>query len=317
MLSAIYILLAASAVLCAPMASLDAKTFLQNGKEAQTLNAEFQTLKSADSCNSGEMACIGASVAHCVNATWKAEPCPNSLFCFALPSLREEGVVLSCTSNTTALSVIHASGVTGGLAANSTDKAVDFPMDCDDDDEQDEGDTQSTTVSVTSTATRSHSTQTASPSATGTIASSAATVSATASGRSNDSPVTVTVTVLPTSFSFSTEFSETTTLNPAQASSFLSSIATDTHFSVVTTIRNGGSAAGPTASASLSSAASQESQSFSSKPVGVASAPATAFTSDLGAPTTITLLAARPTSTAVAATTASAAPIDVGDSYYH
>ncbi|KAH9849564.1 hypothetical protein C2E23DRAFT_352142 [Lenzites betulinus] len=273
----------------------------------------------------GEMACIGSSVAHCVNSTWKAKACTKGLFCFALPNVREEGTVLSCTTNATALAVINASGATGSLAVlNGTDDSIAFPTDCDDDDEQ-------TTISVNATATHAHhsASQTASFSATGTFVSSVATsaaitdtlappaatgtlsVSAT-DGDSSATAVTVTVTatVLPTgSQGFSTDFSETTTLDASQAASFLSSIATDTNFSVVTTIR---------ASATVSDAV--PTFSTGSKPVGIESAPA--FTSDVGAPTTITLLA-RPTGTglsssAVAVTSSAAAvAVDAGDSYYH
>ncbi|KAL1943869.1 hypothetical protein VTO73DRAFT_3687 [Trametes versicolor] len=315
MLSLLYGVLAASAVLCAPTVSLDAATFLQNGMEAQILNAEFASLNASASCDSGEMACIGASVAHCVNSTWTQEACPKSLSCFALPSVREEGTVLSCTTNTTAFSVINASGATGGVAVKSTNGTVDFPMDCDDDDEEDAGDAQSSvvsTASATGTHTRNSVSHTASVSATGTVAASSFTsVPSSTAESSNSGPVTVTVTVVPTSFS--TEFSETTTLNPSQASSFLSSIATDTNFSIETTIRG----AAPTASASVTSDAASSS-AFSSKPVGIASAPA--FTSDLGAPTTITLIAAPATamaaSSSAAAKATSAAAIDVGDSYY-
>ncbi|KAI0634800.1 hypothetical protein C8Q77DRAFT_1277681 [Trametes polyzona] len=319
--SVIYSLVAASVVLCAPMASLDADAFLQNGQEAQALNAAFAKLKPSDACNSGEMACIGASIAHCVNSTWKEEACYKSLFCFALPSVREEGTTLSCTSNTTALSVIRATGVTGGIAANSTKDTVDFPMDCNDDDEEDEGeddddDSQSTSViSGSTTRTSSSASQTASLSTT-TAFSSSSTPSETANDASR-SVVTVTVTAIPTSFS--TDFSETTTLDRSQASSFLSSIETDTNFSIVTTIRGSAPTASASATASVTSAAQSESTVLSSKPVGIASAPA--FTSDVGAATTITLLGGPKATTSLSSSSAtaratSAAAIDVGDSYY-
>ncbi|KAI0360419.1 hypothetical protein OH77DRAFT_680880 [Trametes cingulata] len=323
-LSALFGLLLATAVSCAPMPSLDADIFLQNGKDAQVLNAEFAKLSASDSCNAGEMACIGSSVAHCVNGTWKEDACPKSLSCFALPSVREEGTVLSCTSNTTALAVISASGATGGIASNSTDDSVEFPMDCDDNDEEDDGDAQSTASSTaqsataTGTQTRSSASKAASASASAThnITRTAASSSASPSDTNSatGSAVTVTVTVAPTSFS--TDFSETTTLDASQASSFLSSIATDTNFSIVTTIRGPAPTASASATASVSSNSSQNSV-LSSKPVGIASAPAVgSFTSDVGAPTTITLLSgpASATTRAAAATSAEASP-DTGYGY--
>ncbi|KAI0371315.1 hypothetical protein BV20DRAFT_1043331 [Pilatotrama ljubarskyi] len=322
-LSFFYGLLVATAVSCAPMPSLDANVFLQNGKDAQILNAEFAKLNASESCNAGEMACIGASVAHCMNGTWNEDLCPKSLFCFALPSVREEGTVLSCTSNATALAVINASGVTGGIASNSTDESVDFPMDCDDNDEEDEGDAGSTATSATQSATaagtHASSVKTTSASASITATRTAASSSAAASASDTDVAtgpvVTTTVTVAPTSFS--TEFAETTTLDASQASSFLSSIATDTNFSILTTIPG----PAPTASASASTSASSEapqSSVFSSKAVGIASAPAVAsFTSDVGAPTTITLLSSPSSATirAAAPAASSGMAMDAGSGY--
>ncbi|TFK85206.1 hypothetical protein K466DRAFT_495176, partial [Polyporus arcularius HHB13444] len=99
----------------APTSSLDASVFLQNGKDAQALNAVFANISTSDSCNDGEMACVTNSLAHCVNATWQLEACSNSLSCFAMPSVREQGIVISCTTNATALAIISASGATGGI----------------------------------------------------------------------------------------------------------------------------------------------------------------------------------------------------------
>ncbi|OSD02710.1 hypothetical protein PYCCODRAFT_1410758 [Trametes coccinea BRFM310] len=320
-LSTISGLLMASLALGAPMASLDADTFLQNGKDAQVLNAEFAKLNTSDSCNAGEVACLGASVAQCVNGTWQAEACPKSLFCFALPSVREEGTVISCTSNTTALSVISASGATGGIAANSTDDSVGFPTDCGDDDDEDGDDAGSSNSTVTATGTRVHTTASQTPSVSASFSASSADATATAAvsstGTDDATEPTVTVTVTLPPASFSTQFSETTTVDPAQASSFLSSIATDPNFSIVTTIISTSTPA--STPAGVSSAVSSEkaqTSAFSSKPVGIASSPS--FTSDIGAPTTITLLS-RPTSAGTSAssqaTSAQAAAADDGSSY--
>ncbi|KAI0659403.1 hypothetical protein C8Q70DRAFT_1054240 [Cubamyces menziesii] len=304
MISTLYTLLMATAALGAPMASLNADTFLQNGRDAQILNTEFANLTASDSCTSGDLACLGTSIAQCVNGTWQTEDCPKSLFCFALPSVREEGTVLSCTSNATALAVINASGATGGLFANSTNDSVDFPTDCDDDEEDDGSDTQSSAAS-----TQTSTTQTASASAPFSTATDTSSQIST-SGANGTADATITVTVTAPA-SASTEFSETTILDPAQASSFLSSIATDTNFSIVTTILPTGTSASVTATATaISSSDSAQSSPFSSKPVGIASNPAS---SNTVAPTTITLVP-RPSSASQSAIAEATAAAD--SSYY-
>ncbi|KAI0646567.1 hypothetical protein C8Q79DRAFT_926496 [Trametes meyenii] len=313
----LYSLLVASVGLCAPMASLDADVFLQNGKDAQSLNAEFASLNASQSCNDGEVACIGKSLAHCTGSAWKTEACPKSLACFALPSVREEGTVVSCTSNATALAVINASGATGGIAANNTDSPVDFPTECDDDNDGGDSQSSSTSVSITGSGTRIHT------SASHTASTSKETSITSGLEATSGSVVTVTITVAPSAIS--TQPAETATLNPSEASSFLSSIATDTNFSIVTTIRHSGSttaAASATASAGATSAVesttSDEAQNstLSSKPVGIASAPSTsAFTSDVGAPTTIIL--GRPSSRTASASAQATSPVAAaeGDGY--
>ena len=49
--AAFALLLFGQVALCAPTGALDADVFLQNGKDAQALNAKFPTLKASDSCN--------------------------------------------------------------------------------------------------------------------------------------------------------------------------------------------------------------------------------------------------------------------------
>ncbi|KAI0747060.1 hypothetical protein C8Q80DRAFT_1256709 [Daedaleopsis nitida] len=295
-------LLFSQVAFCAPAGSLDADVFLQNGKDAQALNAEFATLKASDTCDDGEMACIKDSIAHCANATWKLEACPKTLSCFALPSVREEGTVISCTSNATALSVINASGATGGIAANSTTNSVNLPSDCDGDDESDDDNsTQSASTAsgtASATSTRSHeSTHTASAS----DSESATAPSSTSSGKSGngndngkDSQATVTVTVIPTA----TLPSETFTLDPSDASSLLSSLATEPGVSI-TTIRH----SVPTTS-SVSADATEGTAAASSKPKATASPSSSVPAISVGPPLTITLLGlgqpAGPTSTTAA-----------------
>ncbi|KAI0336686.1 hypothetical protein GY45DRAFT_1265328 [Cubamyces sp. BRFM 1775] len=316
MIFTLYALLVATAALGAPMASLDADTFLQNGKDAQVLNAEFASLNASDSCTTGDLACMGTSIAQCVNGTWQTEECPKSLFCFALPSVREEGTVLSCTTNATAVAVINASGATGGLFANSTKDSVDFPTDCGDDDDNDGSGTQSSSTTASATPTQTDvnegsATQTASASASFSTATATVVSSSPISiaGTNNTADATITVTVTAPA-SASTQFSETTVLDPAQASSFLSSIATDTNFSIVTTILPTSTSAGVTATTTAASSSGEARNSaFSSTPVGIASNPASSFTSNTGAPTTITLVP-RPSSVSQSATAQTTAAAD-------
>ncbi|CDO71200.1 hypothetical protein BN946_scf184845.g71 [Trametes cinnabarina] len=314
-LATISAILMASFAFGAPMASLDADTFLQNGKDAQILNAEFAKLNTSDSCNAGELACMGASIAQCTNGTWKAERCPKSLFCFALPSVREEGTVLSCTSNTTALSVISASGAAGGIFANNTNSVVDFPTECDDDDKNGGDNTGSSNATVTATHTRTHTstasrTASASPSFSDSADATASTVAST-TGTDSPSGPTVTVTVTLPPASASTQFAETTTLDPSQASSFLSSIATDTNFSIVTIIST---SARDRATSITTASETAKTSGFSSKPVGIASSPSAA--SNISAPTTITLLPRpTPSSSSTSARPTTAQAVVAGDGY--
>ncbi|KAH9887236.1 hypothetical protein C8Q73DRAFT_713304 [Cubamyces lactineus] len=309
MIFVLYTLLVATVALGAPMASLDADTFLQNGKDAQILNTEFANLTASDSCTSGDLACLGASIAQCVNGTWQTEDCPKSLFCFALPSVREEGTVLSCTSNATALAVINASGATGGLFANSTDDSVDFPTDCDGDDGDDESNAQSSTTSLASSQTDEGQSSTAQAASTSFFTTTVPSSPTSAAGIDSSADATITVTVTAPA-SASTQFSETTVLDPAQASSFLSSIATDTNFSIVTTILPTSTLVSVTTTTkAVSTSDGAQSSAFSSKPVGIASNPPSSFTSNTGAPTTITLVP-RPTSASPSGTTQATAAAD-------
>ncbi|KII91262.1 hypothetical protein PLICRDRAFT_89592 [Plicaturopsis crispa FD-325 SS-3] len=107
-------------VRAAPTTALDAATLLQNGQAAQALNAQFQSLKATDPCNSGETACISASVAQCSkNGTWALQDCRKGLHCFALPSVRNNGTTLSCTSEKSASSLIAATGAQGNATSSS------------------------------------------------------------------------------------------------------------------------------------------------------------------------------------------------------
>ncbi|KAF5383093.1 hypothetical protein D9615_005072 [Tricholomella constricta] len=135
------ILAAATAMLAlaAPTKPLDSATLLKNGQEAQRLNLAFQTMKEADPCTNDEKACMSGGIAACRNGTWAVPQgrCSKTQDCFALPSVREVGTDVMCTSERNALSAIEATGATGGIFGNSTATAGDECTD-ESDDENDE-----------------------------------------------------------------------------------------------------------------------------------------------------------------------------------
>ncbi|OBZ77751.1 hypothetical protein A0H81_02602 [Grifola frondosa] len=260
-------LFASAYVSAMPVASLNSSTFLQNGQDAQKLNAEFASLNASDP--SGDLACIGRSIARCVNSTWETKQCPSSQQCFALPSVREQGITLSCTSEATALSIMNATGATGGLASNtSTNHTVAFP-------------TEHKCHNSTS-----HSSFLPSTSATATTASSSA--PSTSSNSTDGVVVTVTVTFAPTS----TLPTETFTVSPAEASSIIASITANGSFSDATTILPSSSTASTNKNATHSASVTDQGV--------VDGAAARSTTSSVAAPATITLTG-RPASSPTAA----------------
>lgn len=96
---------------------------LQNGKDAQKLNASFKGLKATDSCTDGQQACIdqdGASAfALCANGSWVLTKCAGGLQCFALPLVAKPGTSVTCDTQDNALSRIADTGATGGLDGSS------------------------------------------------------------------------------------------------------------------------------------------------------------------------------------------------------
>ncbi|KAI0076484.1 hypothetical protein K474DRAFT_1597780, partial [Panus rudis PR-1116 ss-1] len=110
----LYALILLPYAFAAPTQSLDSATLLQNGQDAQTLNSEFQSLTVKDACDAGQMACVQNSRATCEFGSWKLQRCKDSEKCFAVPSLKDRGTSLLCTSEAHALSIIQASGVKGG-----------------------------------------------------------------------------------------------------------------------------------------------------------------------------------------------------------
>jgi hypothetical protein len=64
---------------------------LQNGKDAQAQNAQFQTLTADSPCTDGQQACVQNQFAQCVGGKFEATPCSGGLQCFALPLVDKAG----------------------------------------------------------------------------------------------------------------------------------------------------------------------------------------------------------------------------------
>ena len=91
---------------------------LQNGKDAQDLNAKFQTLSASSPCDAGENACVGDAFAQCVNGEFVITNCAGGLVCAALPLVNAPGTSITCTTQQDAIDRITRTGATGGLTGN-------------------------------------------------------------------------------------------------------------------------------------------------------------------------------------------------------
>lgn len=91
--SSFAILSSSLAVLVAagPIVDKRASFTLQNGKDAQKLNAKFSSLSASSACQSGEVACIKGAFAQCVNDKFVTTPCSGGLTCVALPLVNSPG----------------------------------------------------------------------------------------------------------------------------------------------------------------------------------------------------------------------------------
>ncbi|CAE6492600.1 unnamed protein product [Rhizoctonia solani] len=101
----------------APAVTADAaKPFLlQNGKDAQELNASFQSLTASSDCNDGEQACVEGGFAQCVGGSFQITACAGGLQCFALPLVNKAGTSITCDTEADAAARIAATGATGGV----------------------------------------------------------------------------------------------------------------------------------------------------------------------------------------------------------
>lgn len=107
---------------------------LQNGKDAQALNAKFAALSASSACNgmilntfnisfvidvfvhaAGDQACIGSGFAQCVSGKFVVTSCGATLTCAALPLVNKPGTSITCTTQADAAARIKATGATGGI----------------------------------------------------------------------------------------------------------------------------------------------------------------------------------------------------------
>ena len=88
---------------------------LQNGKDAQALNAKFRGLSASSSCTDSENACVNGAFAQCANGKFVTFPCAGGLTCVALPLVNSKGTSITCDTEADASTRIASTGATGGL----------------------------------------------------------------------------------------------------------------------------------------------------------------------------------------------------------
>jgi len=101
---------------------------LDNGHDAQALNAKFAGLSASSPCTAGENACVNGAFAQCVNGNFVLAPCAGGLTCVALPLVNSRGTSITCDTEADALTRISNSGATGGLAGRSIQERASFTL---------------------------------------------------------------------------------------------------------------------------------------------------------------------------------------------
>lgn len=101
---------------------------LDNGKDAQALNAKFAGLSASSSCTPGENACVNGAFAQCVDGKFVLAPCAGGLTCVALPLVNSKGTSITCDTEADALTRISNTGATGGLNGRSIEGRASFTL---------------------------------------------------------------------------------------------------------------------------------------------------------------------------------------------
>ncbi|KAF9480966.1 hypothetical protein BDN70DRAFT_992325 [Pholiota conissans] len=108
-------------VLSLPASLVANSDLAADGQSAQSLNAQFRTLTTSSPCGNLTQACVDNSIATCKNDKWDASnACLQTQSCFAVPDFKNGGATLTCTSQKNALSLIAASGATGGITGTDS-----------------------------------------------------------------------------------------------------------------------------------------------------------------------------------------------------
>ncbi|KAJ7449667.1 hypothetical protein FB451DRAFT_1287614 [Mycena latifolia] len=146
-------------------ASTSSDFHLQNGLDAQKLNAQFQTLTASSPCTEGEQACVGTSFAQCVSGTFTLTPCASGTVCAALPLVNKAGTSITCDTSADVAARIAATGATGGVDGSQSTTSDPSSSDADSSDSDcDESESSTETPSSTTAAVAAAS---VSPSASG------------------------------------------------------------------------------------------------------------------------------------------------------
>lgn len=109
----------AAAPAAASPAAASGDFHLQNGQDAQKLNASFKTLSATSSCTAGQNACVNGGFAQCVNGQFAVTQCAGGLQCVALPLVNSKGTSITCDTAADAAARIAATGATGGIDGSS------------------------------------------------------------------------------------------------------------------------------------------------------------------------------------------------------
>ncbi|KAH9857145.1 hypothetical protein C2E23DRAFT_881619 [Lenzites betulinus] len=115
-------------VAAGPLASKRSSFTLQNGKDAQKLNAKFSSLSASSKCTSGENACIRGAFAQCVNGKFVTTPCAGGLTCVALPLVNSPGTSITCDTEKDAADRIARTGASGGLKGRDIEARASFTL---------------------------------------------------------------------------------------------------------------------------------------------------------------------------------------------
>jgi len=68
----------------------------QNGKDAQALNQQFQSLTPNSHCTGSEQACVNGQFAQCSAGKFALTPCSSGTTCTALPLVNKPGTSVTC-----------------------------------------------------------------------------------------------------------------------------------------------------------------------------------------------------------------------------